>query len=268
MINLPRSRSGRSALEVGSQTAEEAGALLLDQIGGERQLTYKQGSTNIVTDVDILVEKKVIALLQSEYPDFNILSEEDTVTTNNDSEFTWVIDPLDGTNNYINGIPFYCVSIALTNREETLLGLVYDPWKKELFAAEKGAGARLNGRPISVSKRKSLEGAFIGCDLGYDAEAGAKILEIIKGSWPQTCGIRVMGSSVLGQAYVACGRLGLYVHPHLYPWDVASGILLVREAGGKVTDWQGKPSTIHSSQILAGNGTLHREFMGLLKGRT
>jgi len=263
MISLPSSRSGRDAPKVATQAAKEAGNLLLQHIHGERQLNYKEGRANIVSDVDILVEEKVIALLQTEYPGYNILSEESKAVDNN-SEYTWVIDPLDGTNNYVHGIPLYSVSIALTSREDILLGVIYDPWMQELFVAEKGAGAWLNDQQVAVSERVSIEGSFIGCDMGYDAEAGARILDTVRNSWPQMCGIRIMGSAVLGLAYVACGRLDLYVHPYLYPWDVASGILLVREAGGKVTDWQGEQSTIHNRQILAGNSKIHQEFIRLM----
>ena len=266
MDRLSLSRSGRTALEVASQAAEEAGSLLVEHAHEERELKYKEGRANIVTDVDVLVENRIIALLQSEYPDYNVLSEESAAITN-DSAYTWVIDPLDGTNNYVHGIPFYSVAIALTNSYEVLLGLTYDPWRKELFVAQKGAGAWLNDQPISVSERTSMEGSFIGCDMGYDAEAGAAILEGFRNSWPQMCGIRIMGSAVLGLAYVACGRLDLYMHPYLYPWDVASGILLVKEAGGKVTDWEGEPASIYDRQILAGNKTLHHQFMNLMKAQ-
>jgi len=263
---LSLSRSGRTALEVASQAAEEAGSLLVEHAHEERELKYKEGRANIVTDVDVLVENRIIALLQSEYPDYNVLSEESAAITN-DSAYTWVIDPLDGTNNYVHGIPFYSVAIALTNSYEVLLGLTYDPWRKELFVAQKGAGAWLNDQPISVSERTSMEGSFIGCDMGYDAEAGAAILEGFRNSWPQMCGIRIMGSAVLGLAYVACGRLDLYMHPYLYPWDVASGILLVKEAGGKVTDWEGEPASMYDRQIIAGNETVHHQFMKLMKAQ-
>ena len=261
---LPQSRSGKHALEVASQAAEEAGNLLLEHVNEEKEIKYKEGRANIVTDVDLLVENRIIALLQSEYPDYNILSEE-TAAITNDSEYTWVIDPLDGTNNYVHGIPFYSVAIGLTNSYEVLLGLTYDPWRKELFVAQKGAGAWLNGQPISVSERTTLEGSFIGCDMGYDPEAGAVMLDGFRNSWPQMCGLRIMGSAVLGLAYVACGRLDLYIHPYLYPWDMASGILLVKEAGGKITDWEHEAATIYSQQIVAGNEAVHHQFMKLMK---
>lgn len=266
MSKLPLSQSGRSALQVASQVAKEAGNLLLEQVHGERQITDKQGRANFVTDVDVLVEKQIISSLQSEYPSHNILTEEASAIDNG-SEFTWVIDPLDGTNNYIHGIPFYSVSVALICGEENLIGTVYDPWMKELFWAEKGAGAWLNGQRITVSDQNSLSDTFIGSDLGYDAEAGRKFLAAVRNSWPQMFGLRIMGSAVLGLAYVACRRLGIYVHSCLYPWDVASGILLVREAGGVATDLDGKPSTIQKSQIVAGNNMLHEQFIKLMNGQ-
>lgn len=238
--------------------------MLLEKIHSKRQVSYKPGKYNIVTDVDILAEKTIIALLQSEYPDFNILSEE-SQAENNGSAYTWVIDPLDGTNNYAHGLPFYSVSVALMNSEEVILGTVYDPWMKELFTAEKGTGTWLNGQRVALSDRKKMEGSFVGCDMGYDTKAGARTLEIIKGSWPKMVGLRIMGSAVLGLAYVASGRLDLYIHSYLYPWDVASGILLVKEAGGVVTDWEGKPSAVKSGEVLAGNSTIHQEAMGLIK---
>jgi len=265
-MGLPLSLNNRSAIEVASQAAKLAGSLLLQHIHGKRQLSYKEGRANFVTDVDVLVEKKVIALLRAEYPDYNILSEE-AEAIDNKSEYTWVIDPLDGTNNYVHGVPFYSVSIALKSSEDIVLGVVYDPWMKEIFTAELGGGTHLNGQPVAVSSQNSAKGAFIGTDTGYDVEAGVRMLDTIKSNWSDMGGIRLMGSAVLGLAYVACGRLDLYVHSYLYPWDIAAGILLVREAGGIVTDWERKPANIECRQILAGNSTVHEEFMELMKNQ-
>ncbi|MBM4463035.1 MAG: inositol monophosphatase [Chloroflexi bacterium] len=262
MIRLPLSRSGRTALEVASQAADEAGSLLIEHMHGERQLSYKEGRANIVTEVDVLVEKKIIGLLQNEFPEHNILSEE-SPAVKNDSHYTWVVDPLDGTNNYAYGIPVFTVAIALMSQEEVLLGLTYDPVRRELFVAQKGSGASLNGRPISVSRRDSMERAFIGYDLGYDREAGAQMLDTIRAIWPRMAGLRILGSAVLGLAYVACGRFDLYLHRYLYPWDMASGILLVREAGGEITDWAGKPVSAFDRQIIAGNKALHGQMLAL-----
>jgi myo-inositol-1(or 4)-monophosphatase len=258
------SQSSQSALEVATQTVIEAGNLLLDHLQKPKQIERKEGRANIVTDVDLLSEKRMIALLQREYPDFNILSEESAATTTN-SPYTWIIDPLDGTNNYVFGVPFFCVALALANREEVLLGLIYDPIRKELFRVEKGGGAFLNDHPIRVSLRTSVKVSFIGCDLGYDAQQGRRPLEMILALWPGIHGLRIIGSAALGLAYVASGRFDLYIHPSLYPWDLAGGILLIREAGGEVTDWEQKPATIHSKQLIAGNKAVYQEFMRWMK---
>ena len=264
-MGLPLSRSSRSALKVATQAVVEAGDLLLKHIGSQKEVKYKEGRANIVTDVDLLTEKQIITFLRSEYPDYNILSEE-SKSAPTDSPYTWIIDPLDGTNNYVLGIPFFSVTLSLASREEVLLGLVYDPVRKELFKAEKGKGAFLSDRPVQVSQRSSMETSSIGCDLGYDADEGRRMLEIIRASWPKMHGLRIMGSAALGLAYVACGRLDLYLHPCLYPWDIAASILLTREAGGKATNWEGRKATIHSKQIIAANPTIHKDSLKLVRG--
>jgi len=266
-VSLPLSRSGREVLEVASRAAEEAGSLLLKHMYGQLKLGQKEGRANLVTDVDVMAEKTAIGVLQSEYPDFNILSEESPAVAR-DSQFTWVIDPLDGTNNYVHGVPFICVSIGLALGQEAVLGVVYDPVRKELFTAQRGRGASLNGLPISVAQRTAIGEAFLGVDLGYDADKGKAMLDAVGSCWPDLGGLRLMGSAALGLTYVACGRLDAYIHPYLYPWDVAAAIALVEESGGKITDWQGRPATIESRVIVAGNEALHREFLKLIQGQS
>jgi myo-inositol-1(or 4)-monophosphatase len=250
-------------MEVATHAAAEAGELLLERFAGEKRVDYKPGRANIVTDVDLLVEKLVIDILRSEYPDFGILSEESEALSG-DAPYTWIIDPLDGTNNYTFGVPFFCVNIALTGGEEVLLGLTYDPVRNEMIGAERGKGAFLGDRRLSVSKKESVKTAFIGCDMGYDAQRGRQVLDAIMSLWPDIHGLRIMGSAALGLAYVASGRLDLYLQPHLSPWDVAAGILLVEEAGGSVTDWTGEPAGVHSQRVIAGNGVLQQEFSQLV----
>jgi len=266
MVRLPLSRSGREALEVATQAAEEAGSLLLKHMHGQLKLGYKEGRANLVTDVDVLAEKSVMSVLRSEYPGFDILSEESPAIAQG-SPYTWVIDPLDGTNNYVHGVPFFCVAIALASSQEVLLGVTYDPVRRELFAAQKGCSASLNGQPISVARRTLMKECFLGCDLGYDADKGKAMLDAAGSCWPELGGLRLMGSAALGLAYVACGRLDAYIHPRLYPWDLAGAVALVEEAGGKMTDWQGKPATIHSTEIVAGNEIVHRQFLTLIEGQ-
>ncbi len=263
-MRLPLSRSGREAMEVACQAAEEAGSLLLKHVHGQLKLGYKEGRANLVTDIDVAAEKCVISVLQSEYPDFGIISEESPAVAS-DSPYTWVIDPLDGTNNYVHGVPFFSVVIGLAGEGEVLLGVTYDPVRKETFSAERGRGAWVNGQPAVVAQRMAARECFLGCDLGYDADKGRAMLDAVGAIWPELGGLRLMGSAALGLAYVACGRLDAYIHPCLYPWDVAAGLTLVGEAGGEVTDWEGQPATMHSTRVVAGNRTLQEYFLGLIK---
>ena len=240
------------------QAAEEAGKILLAHFGSEKEVSHK-GKGNLVTQVDILSEKCIVELLKREYPDHNILSEESNSSTPV-AGYTWIIDPLDGTNNYVFGIPFFCTNIALVKDEDILLGVTYDPLRRELFRAERGQGAYLNDSAIHVSKESSLGACLVGLDLGYSDERGKELLDITSKLWGHVHCLRIMGSASLGLAYVACGRVNLYFHRFVYPWDIASGLLLTREAGGEVTDWEGKPATCQDEQIIASNRRLHREL--------
>ena len=258
MNNLPLARSGRSALEVAVQAAEEAGKILLAYFHSAKDTKHK-GKGNLVTKADILCEKRILETLEPEYPDHNILSEESNSSTPV-AGYTWIIDPLDGTNNYVFGIPFFCTSIALVKDEDILLGVTYDPLREELFRAEKGQGLYLNDSAVQVSREGSLGASLVGLDLGYSDEQGQELLGIAGRLRGQVHCLRIIGSAALGLAYVACGRITLYLHRCVYPWDIASGLLLVREAGGKVTDWQGKPATSQDEQIIASNREIHQEF--------
>lgn len=265
MSSLQPSESGRGAFEVASEAVIEAGNIIMAHLPGEKRISYKKGRSNIVTDVDVLAEEKIAALLQQEYPHFGIMTEE-SADIAGDSPYIWIIDPIDGTRNYAYGIPHFCVALALARGEELVLGIVYDPVREELFRAEKGQGAFLNDSPISVSSKTSLEESLIGFDMGYDAEIGQEILGVASALWPGVVSVRVMGSAALGLAYTACGRLDLYIHLSLYPWDLASGILLVSEAGGVVTELDGQPVGIHSKSIIATSREIHQDFMGRSRG--
>lgn len=259
MPDLPVARSGASAVEVASTAAEKAGEILLDSFGSVKQIKHKSQG-NLVTEADILSEKLIIDYLKKEYPDFGILSEESQPSTPTKS-YTWIIDPLDGTNNYTFGIPFFCVNIALVRDEDILLGVTYDPLREELFHAETGQGAYLNESPIRVTTLSALRESLIGLDLGYSRERGEQMLDTVNRLWGRVHCVRLMGSSSLGLAYVACGRVSLYFHRYLYPWDIASGLLLVREAGGEVVDWQGEPANFRDTEVVASNLRLHHEFL-------
>lgn len=262
MNSLPLARSGRSALEVAIEAAREAGKILLAHFHSEKEIRHK-GKCNLVTDADILSEKLIVDFLKREYPACNILSEESNSTTPV-TGYTWIVDPLDGTNNYVFGIPFFCTTIALVKDEDILLGVTYDPLREELFRSERGRAAYLNDSAIHVSKESSLQASLVGLDLGYSYEQGSELLDITSKLWGQVHCLRIMGSASLGLAYVACGRVNLYFHRFVYPWDIASGLLLIREAGGEVTDWEGKPASFHTKEIIASNRELHQEFTGYL----
>ena len=263
MTALPASQSGKNAFEVACEAAKQAGEILKACFRTESRVQYK-GRANIVTDVDMQSEKCLKTLLQAEYPDHSILSEESQAITGN-SSYKWILDPLDGTNNYSFGIPFFSIVIALVEGSDVLLGLVYDPLRDEMFSAQKGKGAVLNNLPICVTAKKTVRDSLIGLDLGYVDENGKKSLEFITSLWPRMYAYRIMGSAALGMAYTACGRLDLYFHLFLYPWELASGSLLVTEAGGKVTDLEGKPLKVWQNSVLASNRTIHSDFLRILR---
>ena len=259
MVRLPLSKSGRSAGQVAIEMAMLAGDIIAANFQARRRIEVK-GRGNIVTDVDLQVEEKLISVIMKEYPDHGILAEE-TANKAGDFEYLWVIDPLDGTRNYASHIPIFSMTVALMRDNDLLLGITYDPMRREMFRAEKGAGAFLNDAPISVSQNLLLREAIIGLDLGYSDERGTQALKLASALWPGIQSLRIIGSAALGLAYVACGRMDVYFHHLIYPWDIASGILLVREAGGNITDRNGDPVSIHSRGVVASNAAIHADFM-------
>jgi len=263
MTALPLSISGKEAFEVATEAARQAGEILKTHFREERQVQYK-GRANIVTDADLRAENALKSLLQTEFPDHNIISEEsDPVRA--DSDYTWILDPLDGTNNYSFGIPFFSTVIALKSSSDILLGMVYDPLRDELFAAQKDKGSTLNSNPVSVTRKTKVQDALIGLDLGYVEENGRRLLEFITGLWPRMYAFRLMGSAALGMAYASCGRLDLYFHALVYPWEIACGQLLVTEAGGVTSDWDGQPVSAAEGSIIASNKAIHADFLRVIR---
>jgi myo-inositol-1(or 4)-monophosphatase len=263
-VSIPLSASGRDALTVAVEAAHSAGEVIRDRFHTLKEISFK-GRANVVTDVDVLAEKAALQLLRDEYPDFGILSEEsEPVVTG--SSYTWVIDPLDGTRNYASGIPHVAVVVALALEGEVVLGVTYDPIREEVFSAEKGRGAYLNGALISVSPREQIPECLLGFDMGYVDEKAVMALDMIKALWPGMQSIRIMGSSALGLAYAACGRMDIYFHHHLAPWDLASGLLLVSEAGGTVVDRHGSAATLESESVIASSPRLVSQFLRATEG--
>jgi myo-inositol-1(or 4)-monophosphatase len=259
MTDLPVSKSGRTAIEVATEAIRLGGDILLAHAQRSKEVKEKS-KNNLVTDVDILSEKAISNALSAEYPGFNILSEESAPDTQING-YTWIIDPLAGTNNYAFGIPLYAINIALARDKDVLLGMTYNPVADELFQAVKGNGAYLNDTPIRVSNRASLSEAVLGFDTGYDVIQGKLLLNMVSGLWPRVHSLRALGSASLTLAYIACGRVDIYIRGNLHPWDIASGILLVEEAGGKVTNWQGKKEMLMNEDIAATNKSLHKKLL-------
>jgi myo-inositol-1(or 4)-monophosphatase len=261
---VPASQSGRSALEVSIDAARRAGQIVRDRFQTHKEISFK-GRANIVTDVDLEAERSILGLVRTEYPEFGILSEEsDPIKTG--SAYTWVVDPIDGTRNLAEGIPHFCVVVALAKGDEVVVGVTYDPMKEELFTAERGKGAFLNGSPISVSQRQEIADSILGFDLGYTDEKAGFALDMVRSLWPGLQAMRLMGSSALGLAYAAAGRTDLYFHHFLSPWDIASGLLLAREAGGEVVDKQGQPANLYTPSVIVSSPHLIDRFLQATEG--
>ncbi len=261
---LPESRSGRSAMDVALDAARIAGRILQERFRTSKQISFK-GPTDIVTDVDLAAERAVLSLLREEYPDFGILAEE-SKPVESDSPYTWVVDPLDGTRNYANGIPHFCTVVALARGDEPVLGVTYDPVREEMFTTEEGQGAFLDGEPLSVSEGRELGMALLCCDLGYVDEKAGVALDLIRSLWPGLLSLRLMGSAALGVAYAAAGRVDLYFHHSLSPWDIAAGLVQVREAGGIIVDRRGRPAHLRTPSIIAANPELVDRFLQATEG--
>jgi myo-inositol-1(or 4)-monophosphatase len=211
-----------------------------------------------------MAEREIVRTVHKAYPGHAILGEEGGAQ--GDSEYEWVIDPLDGTTNYLYGFPQFAVSIAVRHRKQIEHAVVYDPLKEELFAASRGSGATLNNRKIRVSERKDLEGALLGTGIPFradqDIERWVAALRVLL---PDSAGVRRAGSAALDLAYVAAGRLDGFWEYGLKPWDMAAGILLIREAGGLVTDPLGGEGYFKSGDVLAGNPKLMKVMLSALR---
>jgi myo-inositol-1(or 4)-monophosphatase len=252
----------RRELEAARTAALEAGKILMKHYGKVGARQKKDGT--LVTRADTEAEEKIKSILSGEFPGHSFLGEE-TGSDRKDSEYTWVVDPLDGTTNYSLMNPFFNVSICLAKVKEPLIGVVYSPVQKELFTAVKGRGAFLNGRKIGVSASGSLKGSGIAFCHGKDkrsVEAISRIFHAFK-SVNQT--FRQMGAAALELCYVACGRLDAFLVAGARPWDIAAGMLIVREAGGRATDFSGREYDTGSRDIIASNGIIHGKVADLIR---
>jgi myo-inositol-1(or 4)-monophosphatase len=252
-----------SYLQVAITAAKEAGRIQMEHLNHFHPVEYK-AEFNPVTEVDRLCEKSIIRTILEAYPDHDILTEESPFEGKG-SPWRWIIDPLDGTTNYFHGFPFFCVSIGMEVEGEVKLGVVYIPTLDELFSAEKGKGAYLNGNRISVSRIDDLNRSFLCTGFPYDVRHHADFyLRFFREFITRCFAIRRPGSAAIDLCYVAAGRFEGFWELKLHAWDVAAGSLMVTEAGGKVTDFQCRPFNIYSEEILATNGLIHQAMLRVI----
>ncbi|HOW88342.1 MAG TPA: inositol monophosphatase family protein [Candidatus Omnitrophota bacterium] len=241
----------------------KAGKIIRSHFGKEQKIT-KKGEFNLVTEIDKASEKAVVDLILKRFPGHSILAEESPAVTG--SECRWIIDPIDGTTNFAHGFPIVSVSIGFEQNGRLEMGGVLDPTRGELFFAERGKGAFLNGKRIHVSKAKTLTDSLVVTGFPYDRKQDPDhYLSLLRAFLTQVQCIRRTGSAAIDLCYVACGRFDGYYEMKLNPWDKAAGMLLVEEAGGKLTDFSGNPLTLESVQNLATNGLIHEEMLRSLE---
>ncbi len=249
------------------EAAREAGKIIHHYFDGTFSIENKDSINNLVTEVDKHSETKIIEVIKNYYPGHSIISEE-VGELIQDSDYQWIIDPIDGTVNFAHGIPICCVSIGLKHKDELLLGAVYNPMMNELFFAEKGKGAFLNDRPIRVSDKKDFATACLVTGFPYKwpktYEHPIKVFErfVLEG-----LPVRRLGSAAIDLCWVACGRFDGFWEYNLNSWDVAAGYLIVQEAGGRITNFDGNPYSVFDKETLATNGHIHEDMLQLIRNK-
>ncbi|XP_031828677.1 inositol monophosphatase 1-like [Nomia melanderi] len=250
----------------------EAGKIIRDAIQGSKKIETKAGDWDLVTQYDKKVEDILINSIAKEFPKHKFIGEETVSSTNSLPELTdeptWIIDPIDGTTNFVHSFPFTCVSIALSVNKQLEIGIVYNPVLEQLFTARKGHGAFLNGKPIQTSKTEQLEHSLLCLEASYATIEGIRdtVLGRVEAFVSVAHGIRTMGSAALTLCYVAMGAAEAYHTDNLMPWDVAAGVLIIREAGGVVIDTNGGEFNVTSPKVIAaGNHKLAAELVKLIK---
>jgi myo-inositol-1(or 4)-monophosphatase len=247
------------------QTARDAGAILIDRLG-RAQVTNK-GDIDLVTEADLASEQLIIERIRSHYPRHAILAEESGASqelNTGKSEWKWIIDPLDGTTNYAHGYPCFCVSIGIEREGVIEIGVIYDPTRDELFAAERGQGATLNGRSMRVSDVADLNQAMLCTGFPYNVRERPNFARDFANFTMAAQAVRRDGSAAIDLAYLACGRFDGFWEEGLNAWDVAAGILLIEEAGGQITNFNGGAVDIYAAKVLASNGLIHDPMMQVL----
>ncbi len=252
-------------IETAIHAASEAGAILRSSLGSITHIEYKDDNpVNLVTEADKAAEACIIGIIRKRHPDHAILGEE-SGAHNTGSDHRWIIDPLDGTTNFAHGLPIFSVSIALEVAGTVICGVVYDPMRDELFHAELGGGAFLNGHPIHVSRQSDVRKALLVTGFPYNVGTNPDLcFERFIAFLRRVQAVRRLGSAALDAAYVATGRFDGFWEVALQPWDKAAGQLLITEAGGRISDFDGRPHDNYVPQFLGNNGLIHEQMLAIL----
>ena len=246
------------------QISKEAGNLIRNAFGKTHLIEYKTNEMNLVTETDKASEKLITEFIKKKYPTHGILAEEGS-EVNKSAEYLWVVDPLDGTTNFAHGLPIFSVSIGVQKNGETIAGVVYDVMRQVVFSAEKGGSSFENGSKISVSKNDNLGHSILVTGFPYNIKENPdKAFERFIAFLQKSRAIRRLGSAAIDFCYVANGVFDGFWEVSLHPWDLCAGKLIVEEAGGAVTNFNGNPIDIYSKQILASNGLVHQKMIDVL----
>ena len=247
------------------QTAKGAGAILMKHFGNISSYKHKSTPIDLLTIADTKSEAFIVNEIKTTFPDHHIIAEESAAVENN-SDYRWVIDPLDGTTNFVHSLPIFAVSIGLQYKGETIVGVVYNPSANKCFFAEKNGGAFLNGEAIHITSTNTLSNSLLVTGFPYTHDdSWRKGFDLFKEMYGKTQGVRRLGAAALDFCFVAMGRFEGFWEFGLSPWDVCAGGIILTEAGGKVSDWDGSPMPFSGNRILATNGHIHGEMMDVLR---
>ncbi len=250
-------------LDFAMELAREAGEIILDGYRRPVDVKYK-GEIDLLTATDQASEAHIIERIRREWPEDSILAEEAGAQPGQ-GERRWFVDPLDGTTNFAHKYPYFCVSLGLAEKDRMILGVVYDPIRKELFAAARDGGATLNGERIKVSREKQLARSLLATGFPYDRQERKKQVTHFKNYIDVSQAVRRDGAAALDLAYLACGRFDGFWEHSLHPWDTAAGIVIVQEAGGQVTDFSGGEFNPLLVEIIASNGHIHAQMLDVIR---
>jgi myo-inositol-1(or 4)-monophosphatase len=243
--------------------ALEAGKVILKHYNNIGNISFKK-PRSIVTKADKLSEQKIMDIIGAKYPDHNFLTEESGLIRKK-SDYTWVIDPIDGTTNYVAGIPQFAVSIGLAKNSKILMGLIYNPVSKDLYFSEEGKGSILNGKKIKVSRKTKLNDCVLGFNLPSTINTSQKTLSLISRKYGDFRSVRNFGSAALTVCYLAEGKLDAYFSMRISAWDIAAAKIILEEAGGKFTKLNGKPWSLYDRKVAGSNTFLHNKLINTLK---